>query len=193
MKVSRAISRNPNLAMAMAVVGMLFVAVPALRAQDAERLQALAANDTYPTFALTLSPGTRNKIISEYHVGDDMWITIVMTNLTNHDIDCSSQGAGGYDRMYGYEAIDEEGKPVEKRHQGTESYDHGGGIGAGGSVPDEILINRVFKLNRPGKYTIRVSRQEPFVKDEKGEPPVVWSNPITITVVAADPAPEAVK
>jgi hypothetical protein len=56
------------------------------------------------------------------------------------------------------------------------------GIGAGGSIPNEILINRVFKLDRPGKYIIRVSRREPFVKDEKGEPPVIWSNPITITI-----------
>jgi hypothetical protein len=45
-----------------------------------------------------------------------------------------------------------------------------------------ILINRVFKLDRPGKYVIRVSRKEPFVKDEKGESPVIWSNPITITI-----------
>jgi len=145
--------------------------------RDAERLQALAAKDTSPTFSLTLTSKS-----PEYRVGDDMWMTIVQTNLTNHDIDCSSENAGGYDRMYGYEAVDEDGKPAQRYHQGTESYDHGGGIGAGGHVSLMILINRVFKLDRPGKYVIRVSRKEPFVKDEKGESPVIWSNPITITI-----------
>jgi hypothetical protein len=153
-----------------------------LGAQDTERLEALAANDTSPTFTLTLSPGTRNKIISEYRVGDDMWMTIVMTNLTNHDIDASVAGDSSYDRMFGYEAIDEDGKPVKERHHGTEGYNHTAGIGAGGNVTREFLLNRAFKLDRPCKYVIRVSRKEPFVKDEKGEPPVIWSNPITITI-----------
>jgi hypothetical protein len=143
---------------------------------EAKRLEALAAKDTFPTFSLTLSPGTRNKIISEYRVGDDMWITITQTNLTNHDIYCSSNSED-------YEAIDEDGKPVEKRHRGMEElYNHGCGIGAGGSIPNEILINRFFKLISPGKYTIRVSRREPFLKDEKGVPLVVWSNPITMQI-----------
>jgi hypothetical protein len=151
---------------------------------EAKRLEALAAKDIYPTFSLTLSSGTRNKVISEYRVGDDMWITIIMANLTNHDIDCTMEDAGGYDRMFDYEAIDEDGKPVERRHQGTESYHHGGGIGAGGHVPHEFLLNRVFKLDRPGKYTIRVSRPEPFVEDEKGESPVIRSNSITIQITS---------
>jgi hypothetical protein len=192
MKAKRAVFRNLHVAVTMALVAVLFLATQELRSQGGERLQALAANDTYPTFSLTLSPGTRNKIISEYRVGDVMWITITMTNLTNHDIDASSEW-GSFDRMFQYEATDDDGKPVEKRHQGIQSYHHGGGIGAGGSVPREFQLERVFKITRPGKYTVRVSRHEPFVRDEKGEPPVVWSNPITIAVVAADPAPEAAK
>lgn len=153
---------------------------------EAERLEALAANDKSPTFSLTLSPGTQNKIISEYHVGSDMWITITQTNLTKHDIYCTPDREG-------YEATDEDGKPVEKRHRGTESDTHGCILDAGAQRPDEILINRVLKLTRPGKYNIRVSREEPFLRDEKGDALVVWSNPITITVVAADTAPDAAK
>jgi len=156
-----------------------FVAIvtPTLRSQDGARLQALAANDKSPTFSLELTSKS-----PEYRVGDNMWMTIVQTNLTNHDIDCSMDGDSGYNRMFDYEAIDEDGKPVEKRHHGTEGYQHGCGIGAGGSIPSEFLLDRVFKLDRPGKYVIRVSRKEPFVKDEKGESPVIWSNPITITI-----------
>ncbi|MGA3345568.1 MAG: hypothetical protein ABSC76_11930 [Terracidiphilus sp.] len=153
---------------------------------EAERIEVLSANDKSPTFSLTLSPGTRNKIISEYHVGDKMWLTIVVTNLTKHDTYCSLWSED-------YEVFDEDGKPVEKRPRGTEREIYDCGLGAGGSVPDEFQLERVSKITRPGKYTIRVSRQEPFAKDEKGERPVVWSNPITITVLAADPAPDAAK
>jgi hypothetical protein len=173
----------------------LVILIPDLRSQEAEkpvppcrpgqgcdwltaegkRIEALAANDTSPTFSLTLSPGTRNKNISEYRVGDNMWITIRVTNLTNHDIYCSLWSED-------YEVIDEDGKPLERRHRGTERGTYDCALGAGGSDPNEILINRFFKLDRPGKYVIRVSRPEPFVKDEKGAPPVIWSNPITITI-----------
>jgi hypothetical protein len=182
---------------ALFFAGMLVILTPTLRSQDAGkpesssclpgqgcdwltpevgRLKALAANDKSPTYSLTLSPGTRNKKISEYRAGSDMWITITQTNLTNHDVYCSLWSED-------YEAIDEDGKPAERYHRGTESNTYDCVIAAGGSsIPNEILINRVFKLDRPGKYVIRVSRKEPFVKDEKGEPPVVWSNPITITI-----------
>jgi len=148
---------------------------------EAERIEAESAHDKYPTFSLTLTPGLRDEVISEYHLGDKMWLTIFMTNLTKHDIYCS-------ERSTNYEAVDEEGKPVEQYPSGTEPGVIGCGIGAGGSMPHEILIDRFLKLDKPGKYTIRVSRREVFVEDENGKPPVVWSNYLTITVLPAEPA-----
>jgi hypothetical protein len=38
-----------------------------------------------------------------------------------------------------------------------------------------------------------MSREEPFVEDEKGEAPVIWSNPITITVLPAETKQDAPK
>ena len=110
-----------------------------------------------------------------------MWITITQTNLTKHDIYCSSVW-DGIERMYEYELIDEDGKSVEKRHRGTESYNHSSILPPGANDLSEIQLERVFKLDRPGKYVLRVSRKEPFLKDEKGEPLIVWSNPITIQI-----------
>jgi hypothetical protein len=104
-----------------------------------------------------------------------MWITIIQTNLTKHDIYCTSNRDD-------YEGTDEDGKPVEQYHRGTEPYTHGCILPAGAQTPNEYLVNRVFKFDRPGKYVIRVSRREPFLKDEKGEPLVIWSNPITIII-----------
>ena len=140
-----------------------------LHAQDGERLAALAANDTYPTFSLTLTSKS-----PEYRIGSTMWITIVQTNLTNHDIDCSYTDH--------FEAIDEDGKQIKEYSWVPELYAHGCGIGAGGGYSHMQQLERVFKFDRPGKYTLRVSRREPFLKDEKGVPLVVWSNPITITI-----------
>jgi hypothetical protein len=143
---------------------------------EVKRLKDLVANDKSPTFSLTLSPGTRNKNIPEYRAGSDMWITIVQTNLTKHDIYCSLWSED-------YEAVDEDGKTVERHHRGMGAVDITDCIlPAGASDPNEFLLNRIFKLDRPGKYTIRVSRRERFVKDENGKIPVIWSNPITITI-----------
>jgi hypothetical protein len=150
-------------------VGISLMVTQGLKAQDGERLAALAANDTYPTFSLTLASKS-----AEYRIGSKMWITIVQTNLTNHDIDCSYTDH--------FEAIDEDGKQIKEYSWVPELYAHGCTLDAGQTDKNMQQIERVFKFERPGKYSIRVSRKEPFLKDEKGESPVVWSNPITIQI-----------
>jgi len=166
--------------------GLIMAAPPVLCAQDqgnltqyAEHLKEAAANDTYPTFSLTLSSKA-----PEYHIGSIMWAKIAVTNLTNHDIDCTEEW-GGIDFTFEYEAADEDGKPVARRFQKEHSagFDvHPAGIGAGGSTAREFQLERAFKFDRPGKYKIRVSRREPFLMDENGDNKVVYSNWITITV-----------
>jgi hypothetical protein len=150
-------------------VGLSLLVTQCLQAQDGDRLAALAANDTYPTFSLTLTSKS-----PEYRIGSKMWITIVQTNLTNHDIDCSYTDH--------FEAIDEDGKKIKEYSWVPELYAHGCGIGAGEKYSHMQQLERVFKFDRPGKYIIRVSRKEPFLMDEKGESIVVWSNPITIQI-----------
>jgi hypothetical protein len=149
---------------------MLLISTPISISQDGARLHALAANDTYPTFSLTLTSKS-----PEYRIGSTMWITIVQTNLTNHDIDCSYTDH--------FEAIDEDGKEIKEHSWVPELYAHGCTLDAGHTDKSMQQLERVFKFDRPGKYTIRVKRWEPFLTDEKGEPLVVWSNPITITII----------
>jgi len=141
-----------------------------LYSQDGERLAALAANDIYPTFSLKLTAKS-----PEYRVGSIIWITIVQTNLTDHDIDCSYTDH--------FEAIDEDGKQIKEHSWVPEQWAHGCSVGKGEQYPHMQQLERVFKFDRPGKYAIRVSRREPFLKDENGEPLVVWSSPITITII----------
>ncbi len=154
---------------AIALAGLLAACFPPLRAQDGDRLAALAANDTYPTFSLTLSAKS-----PEYHLGSTVWITVVLTNLTNHDIDCSD--------TYHYEAIDDYGVPIKERHRVPEDYAHGCEVGAGGKVSHMFQLERAFNFDHPGKYRVRAKRKEPFLTDEKGEQKVVYSNWMTITI-----------
>lgn len=159
------------------VLAILLTVLPrAAHSRDAAQTPS-PANETSPTFSLTLSSRS-----PEYRIGTDMWIRILQTNLTNHAIDCTEEW-DGIDRAYLYEAKDQDGKAAEKRHRGNAGFDvHACTMAKGEHATREILINRVFKFDQPGKYTLRVGRREPDLTDEKGEPLVVWSNPITITI-----------
>jgi hypothetical protein len=169
---------------ALVVVTLLILSGSLCRAQDEivdphDQLQKLAVNDTYPTFSLTL---TAQK--PEFRVGDYISIRMTMTNLTNHDIEANRLHSA-VDTLYEYEVLNEDGKSLDPipgyntSMMGFVIFDQ---LSAGKSGHSSTLLERVFKLDQPGKYTIRVSRPEPFVKDEKGEHPVIWSNPITIQI-----------
>jgi len=194
-----------NIFLGMAFAGLLLFTAQMMRAQDSaqsskitiddnalkgdssQTLEEMRAKsgadeahsiiDVFPTFSLTLSAKTY-----EFRVGSQMRITITQTNLTKHGIDCTSEW-DGIDRTYQYEVTDEDGKPAEKLHRGNAGWDvHPSILAAGESNSANIIISRIFTFDRPGKYVIRVSRKENYLTDEKGEPLVVWSNPITITI-----------
>jgi hypothetical protein len=146
---------------------------------------SLAQNVT-PTFTLTLSAGLRDKSISEFKAGSTVWITIVQTNSTNHIIDCSGQSRNGIDVAYLFDVQDEDGKQAEKVIRPHMELDAGSpifcNILVGSSQLVEEQISRVYKFDRPGKYTIQVSRFDPEIEDEEGHPLKVLSNTITILV-----------
>ncbi|MGA2888603.1 MAG: hypothetical protein ABSE51_11170 [Terracidiphilus sp.] len=159
------------------LIGMLTFAFQTLSAQGDLQSTPPHPEDTYPTFSLTL----RAKA-PEFRSGSLVRITITQTNLTKHEIDCSEEWTG-IDSSYQYEATDEDGKPAEEKPRGRGAIaGYNCIIPPGKSVDRSILIDRVFKFDRPGKYVIRVSRREVDLKDKKGEPLVVWSSPITITI-----------
>lgn len=158
------------------------VTVPHLSAKDA----AASAQDTAPTFTLTLKAGLRNKDISEFRAGSKVWITIVQKNISNHAIDVSGVYSGGVNKEFLYDVVDEDGKPAEKVAEPHPELNAQSPfwrqIPAGESDLTEALLSRIYKFDRPGKYTIQVSRPEPVLKDEAGKPVVEKSNLITITI-----------
>jgi hypothetical protein len=84
---------------------------------------------------------------------------------------------------YQYEVRDEQGAMAAKvvpRHLVGRSGQ--GILKPGNSIESGTWISAVYQFDRPGKYTIQVSRKEPGM-------PLVQSNIITITVLPAPPPP----
>jgi len=147
-------------------------------------------------FTITIS-AEKNQVKS----GDEVGIDIVMTNTSNHDIDCASYGSNALDRNYRYEVFDEQG-PVPKIKRKYPEIGETGSLSPctikpGGSAhADGGLISILYDFSRPGKYTIQVSRpvwgddQRPgtagTVQNNQAD---VKSNIITITVVGPEVSP----
>lgn len=150
------------------------------------------AQDAKPSFTLALSAKTY-----EFRAGSEASIVIIQKNTSGQTIDCSFQGYGGVNHKYHYDVRDEDGKLAEKAVRPNmelepEDY-HPCNLPPGETSSQEITLSRVYKLDRPGKYTVQVFRFDPGLTDEEGNPLKVLSNTITITVVAADPAPDTAK
>jgi hypothetical protein len=181
----------------MLFVGALTMAVGISQAQEAGPSDPHIRNDkpyvgpiehpgaTKPSFTLTLNPGSRNKSVSEFRIGSRVWITVKMTNTTDHTIDRSGYYSDVGDMSYSYD-VREDGKPVERIVHPHPELDmpspFWSGILSGSSDLHELQLDKVYKFDQPGKYTIQVSRHDPDFLDENGKPVVVKSNTITITI-----------
>jgi hypothetical protein len=141
---------------------------------------------TAPSFKLTLSAGLRNKNTSEFRVGSNVWITVKMTNTTNHTIDRSGVFYHGVNAFFSYDVKDEDGKQPEKVVHTHPEFDTAepfwGCLQPRESDLAETDLSLLYKFDRPGKYFIQVSRHDPDFLDDKGEPTIVSSNTITITI-----------
>ena len=130
-----------------------------------------------PSFSLALSFKA-----PEYRIGSEMWIVITQTNLTRHHVDCTVVWSG-IDTTYQYEATYENGQPAERMLRSNAMNDvHPCTLRRGEAAKRDILINRVFKLDKPGRYVLRVARPDPAY-DHGGDQTLVWSNPVTITII----------
>jgi hypothetical protein len=139
-----------------------------------------AAQDAKAPYTLTLSAKTY-----DFRVGSDVWIEIIQTNTSNQTVSCAYQGYGGVNHKYQYDVRDEDGKPAEKAvrpHMDTEPEDyHGCSLAPGESHSNRILLSRVYKFDRPGKYTVQVSRFASSDAEDEDYSKVL-SNTITITI-----------
>ena len=147
----------------------------------------LAYSQTAP-FKIALSAAK-----SRVTAGDPVNLVVVMTNTSDHDVDCTYNYSNALDRNYVYEVTDEKRQPVhtieKKFHGGSDIWPcilkPGQSTQTGGGQ-----ISVLYDFSRPGKYTIQVSRK--VWGDENrpgtygkgsGQPGIVKSNTITVTVV----------
>src|ERR1035437_2886448 len=131
-----------------------------------------------PSFTLDLS--TKK---SEFRAGDKVWIKVTQINISNHQISCSYIGGNGVNTQYRCQVLDEDGKTAEKvKWDVPPAGNLQCEIAPGESDNNSLCLSNVFKLDRPGKYTIQVWRFDPDVKDDEGNALKVQSNIITITI-----------
>jgi hypothetical protein len=152
------------------------------------------AQATQQPFSITISVEK-----SQIKVGDPVDLKVVMTNTSDHDVDCTVNGSNALDRNYLYDVVDEDGRPVPK----IEKKYHGGSsvwpciLKPGQTdTPSGGRISVLYDFSRPGKYTIQVSRpvwgddQRPgTVGTVQNNQADIKSNTITITVLAKDAKP----
>ena len=148
----------------------------------------LAAQDQpeTPKFSLEL-----NELRPKSYLGKDIWITIVMTNISEQVIDCSSFiESNSVNHSLRYDVHDPQGNAAEKvvlsSHPeiGIDGSSYPCSLEPGKSKKWDVAINKAFHLDRPGDYTIQVSRLA-GVKPADG---YVKSDTLTITVL---PKPES--
>jgi hypothetical protein len=150
---------------------------------------AAQTNPDTPKFSLTIT--TDN---SEVALGTDINIGIKITNISEEPLNFIFGNRGNVAIGYQYDVRDEQGAVVAKRAVRQDPVFHlpsklpgstlRGVIQPGKSIGEATTISDVYQFDRPGTYTIQVSRKEPGM-------PLVKSNIITITVVGSQPPPPA--
>jgi hypothetical protein len=152
-------------------------------------------------FSITVSTAK-----AEVRSGDPVYLNVVMTNTSDHDVDCTIYASNALDRNYRYYILDEDGQPAPKIRRRYpeigETFSLRPCILKPGetSLPSGGMISILYDLRRPGKYTIQASRPI-WGDDQRPEPSGavqsdqvdVKSNIITITVVGPEAPPAELK
>ena len=137
----------------------------------------------------------------EVTLGADIDIAITTTNLTEKFLTFLFARQGNVAVGFEYFVLDEKGAPVAKYGTRYLQLPSGetvpypplpgksmlGGIPPKENSQEGSRISDLYNFDHPGKYTIQVSR-----KEESSSTPV-YSNIITVTVLAPEPAPDAAK
>ena len=133
-----------------------------------------------PPFTLVLT--SKDPKVS---LGADVWVKIVWTNTSKVELnDSLYRDPSGLDFNYILDFQDSVGHPVTKARASVTGSAEFGTLKPGDSQNDDIDLSRLYKLTRPGDYTLQVSRR---VQKELGDG-LIKSNKITITIVPP-PAP----
>ncbi len=156
---------------------------------------SLAAQTTPEKPKFTVSIRADNpEVIS----GSDVDIWMKTTNISDEVIRVQFGYHGNMPDGFYYDIRDEQGAELAKTVYNDIRPSRGPGstrpgyLEPGKSMEARARVSDVYPLARPGKYTIRVWQRAANVLDDS-ESNRVYSNTITITVVAPEPAPDTDK
>jgi hypothetical protein len=157
---------------------------------------SLAAQTTSekPKFTIVISA-----VKPEVPLGSDIAIAITETNISEEPITMESGYHGNMPDGIYYDVRDEHGAEAAKAvyTDGRPSRPSGsrrlGELKPGDHVMTGATISDDYNFNQVGKYTIRAWRPKTRGNPDNSESNRVYSNIITITVVAPVPAPDAAK
>jgi len=140
-----------------------------------------------PPFSLTLS--SSEKVIK---AGSEARLEIVLKNTSNHEFSITKSNAEDRaESHYRIDVRDSKGRPVPDTEYAHTVWNLNSKpttqfvfsevvhtLKPGESLTDVVVITKLYELSRPGKYTIRISRE---ISRELGKG-TVKSSPFTITV-----------
>lgn len=145
-------------------------------------ISSLAAQTSPESPKFTLRIHVVKPVVS---LGADVDIEIELTNTSDEPLAFEFGNIGNLAVGYQYEVRDEQGVEVPKgvHHDPLEpgrapGSSRQGEIRPGKSIGERSRISDSYPFDHPGEYTVRVSRTTPWS-------PAVYSNVVTITVVAS--------
>jgi len=134
-----------------------------------------------PSFTLTIKTPSR-----AFRLGEDVLLYLVFTNTTDHDIYFTR--APGYNNpefSYHFSILNEKGENKESRysasihdpsvlHHGSQAMDI---LKPGADLEMKAHLNRIADLDKPGHYTVQISR------NDRASGRMITSNKIVVDIV----------
>lgn len=123
-------------------------------------------------------------------IGSDIKIGVSITNMSSHLVSFLRTPGGDHgELLMEIEVTDEQGNPVPGTKYGESLKEHGidslegsritERLKPGESFKDYVVLNRLYDLSHPGKYTVYAKQRIP---DHLGGG-VVKSSPVTLTLI----------
>lgn len=126
-------------------------------------------------------------------LGSNIVIVITTTNISEELIPMEFGGHGNIPDGFHYDVRDEQGAELAKtvyndiRPSRPPGSRRSGELAPGKSKEDRAMISDDYPFDHPGKYSIRVWLPATTATSDKSESNRVYSNTITITILAPEP------
>ena len=145
----------------------------------------MACSQSAP-FTLTLRANKSTEVADS-----QVFVSAKMTNISDHDVDCTEAEIDGTLVSYEYDVRDENGKPIDLRDKSLpySSPGHTGkhwdkcNLEPGKSREIALIVSFRYDLSKPGKYSIQVARRSSTDSEGFRAGELVRSNTVVVTVL----------